>query len=39
MDSRSLFSHHSSEVKFLKDRGSDRSQKPVQYLGKFLYTW
>ena len=30
MDNHSLFSHHSSELNLLKDRGSDRSQKLVQ---------
>ena len=30
MDSHSLFSHHSSELNLLKDRGSDRSQRFVQ---------
>ena len=30
MDNRSLFSHHSSELNLLKDRGSDKSQKLVQ---------
>ena len=29
-DNHSLFSHHSSELKSLKDRGSDRSQRLVQ---------
>ena len=30
MNNRSLFSHHSSELNLIKDRGSDRSQKLVQ---------
>ena len=30
MDNHSLFSHHSSELNLLKDRGSDRSQRLVQ---------
>ena len=30
MDNRSLFSHHSSQINLLKDRGSDRSQSLVQ---------
>ena len=30
MDNCSLFSHHSSEQNFFKDRGSERSQKLVQ---------
>ena len=30
MDNRSLFSHHSSQMNLLKDRGSDRSQRLVQ---------
>ena len=30
MDNYSLFSHHSSELNLLKDRGSDRSQRLVQ---------
>ena len=30
MDNRSLFSHHSSELNLLKDRGSDRGQRLVQ---------
>ena len=30
MDNHSLFSHHSSELNLLKDRGSDRSQGLVQ---------
>ena len=39
MDNHSLFSHHSSELKLFKDRGSDRSQGLVQDcsgLGKFV---
>ena len=30
MDNRSLFSHHTSELNLLKDRGSGRSQRLVQ---------
>ena len=30
IDNHSLFSHHSSELNLLKDRGSDRSQRLVQ---------
>ena len=30
MDNRSLFSHHSSEINWFKDRGSDKSQRVVQ---------
>ena len=30
MDNLSLFSHHSSELNLIKDRGSDRSQRLVQ---------
>ena len=30
MDNHSLFGHHSSELNLLRDRGSDRSQRPVQ---------
>ena len=30
MDNHSLFSHYSSELKLLKNRGSDRSQRHVQ---------
>ena len=30
MDNRLLFSHHSSELNLLKDRGSDRRQRHVQ---------
>ena len=30
MDNHSLFSHHSSELNLLKDRGSDRSRRLVQ---------
>ena len=30
LDNHSLFSHHSSELILLKDRGSDRSQRFVQ---------
>ena len=30
MDNHSLFSHHSSELKLLKDRGPDRSKRLVQ---------
>ena len=30
MDNHSLFSHHSSELNLIKDRGSDRSQRLVQ---------
>ena len=30
MDNRSLFSHHSCELKLFKDRGSDKNQKLVQ---------
>ena len=30
MDNRPLFSHHSSELNLLKDRGSDKSQRLVQ---------
>ena len=37
LDNRSLFSHHSSELKLIKDRGSSRSQKLVR-LGKFVST-
>ena len=32
MDNRSLFSHHSSELNLLKDRGSDRNEGLVQDL-------
>ena len=30
MDNNPLFSHHSSELNLIKDRGSDRSQRLVQ---------
>ena len=30
MNNRSLFSHHSSELNLLKNRGSDRSQRLVE---------
>ena len=36
MDNHSLFSHHSSELNFLKDRGTEGSQRLVQYLVNFF---
>ena len=37
MDNQSLFSHHSSQLNLLKDRGSNRSQRLVQdWVNSFL---